>query len=105
MSDAFGNLEYGTILLVKVVEDHTGSFPTGVRCAYKCLICTPNPVFGVDSPKEGDLLNIQEPVTNDRYIIAYNFRNNSIPINTYHLAFKVFGYYLLDNQNAFLEAL
>lgn len=100
--DAFAGFDYGMILLVKVVEDHTGSFPTGTRCGYKCLICTPN---APDPPTEGSSMTISEPTLTDRFIIAYGFRQNHIPKDTYHLAFKVGSVYLLDNQNVFLEAL
>lgn len=99
--DAYSSFEYGMILLVKVVEDHTGSFPTGVRCGYKCLVCTPRG----DGVTEGGPLTITEPTNTDRFIIAYGFRANHIPMNTYQIAVKVGSVYLIDNQNVFLEAL
>jgi len=108
--DAFGQLDFGPILLVKVVEDHTGSFPTAAKCVYKCLVCRAYPSLAGNivpdaSIVEGVAVSIEDPDNDDRFVYGLNFRNNHIPINTYHLAFKVGGYYLLDNQNIFMEAL
>lgn len=98
--DAYSGFDYGMILLVKVVEDHVGSFPLGTKSGYKCLVCTPT-----GTNVEGSTLTIGLPPNDDRFVIAYNFRENRIPKDTYHLAFKVGTVYLLDNQNVFLEAL
>lgn len=101
--DAFSGFDYGQILLIKVVESYTGSLPTAFKSAYKCLVCTPIP--SDSEPTEGDTLTVTLPSNTDRFVIAFNFRNNRIPKDSFHLAFKVGKVYVLDNQNSFMEAL
>ena len=108
-------------IIVKVVEDDTGTFPNAFKSTYKCLPCrigiSGNTNYGTvldDGSRDSVTYNstCREGLTvsltvgnEDRAIMCCNFRNNKIVKDSYYLAYLINGFYVLDNQAAFLENL